>query len=121
MMQFLTDQRLVTLLYLLVIATQILDTLASSLSANTQVIVVVVRVAPLLLLVSVVFNATPRSLIWLCFLLLGYFVGATLGAFSPARTIWDFVALGATSLLFISAMFRSRHLSQLLNNDVPKD
>jgi uncharacterized membrane protein len=109
-------------LYGVLVLSQVLDTLASELSANTQWVVVVFRTAPLLLLIGIIRKPSPRLLIWLCFLLLGYFVGATLGAFSPNRTLWDFVALAAASMLFIVAMFRSRYLSkQSHNNDVSKD
>lgn len=122
MMNLLVNRHLMIALYSVLLLSQVLDTLASELSANTQWVVVVFRTAPLLLLIGIIRKSSPRLLIWLCFLLLGYFVGATLGAFSPNRTLWDFVALAAASMLFIVAMFRSRYLSkQFHNNDVSKD
>ena len=122
MMNLLVNRQLMIALYVILLLSQVLDTLASGLSANTQWVVVAFRTVPLLLLLSIIRKPSPRLLIWLCFLLLGYFVGATLGAFSPNRTHWDFVALAASSLLFVVAMFRSRYLSkQSLNNDVSKD
>lgn len=110
-MKYLIHPRVIVCFYLLLIFTQIADTFSSDLTLSTQWIVALVRVAPLLLLYRAISNETPRLLIWLCFLLLGYFVGATLGSFSPASTLWDFAALACCVILFNSAMFRARALA----------
>ncbi|MEQ3696740.1 MAG: DUF2069 domain-containing protein [Pseudomonadales bacterium] len=119
MMKYFTHPRVIVSFYLLLILTQIADTFSSELTASTQWIVALVRVAPLLLLFRALTNETPRLLIWLCFLLLGYFVGATLGSFSPSSTYWDFAALACCVILFNSAMFRARILAIAAQTESP--
>ena len=119
-MDMFTHPRVIWGFYLLLIVTQIADTLSSELSTSSQYVVIGVRVLPLLLLLRALTNETPRLLIWLCFLLLGYFVGATLGSFSPRASYWDFVALGSCVILFNSAMMRARKLAIAAQSDSKK-
>lgn len=71
-----------------------------------------VQLFPLLLVLPGIKANSPRSYIWLCFLLLLYFIKGFDGIISPSRTWIDYVVVSGSVLLFVSAMLTSRWLSQ---------
>lgn len=73
-----------------------------------------VQLIPLLLVLPGLKAGNPRSYIWLCFLLLLYFIKGVDGVISPSRAWIDYVVLSVSVLLFISAMLTSRWLQQHL-------
>lgn len=73
-----------------------------------------VQLLPLLLVLPGMKANRPRSYIWLCFLLLLYFIRGFDGVISPARSWIDYVVLSVSVLLFISATLTSRWLQQYL-------
>lgn len=74
----------------------------------------VVQLVPLLLVLPGLKAGYPRSYIWLCLLLLLYFIKGVDGIISPSRAWIDYVVLSISVLLFISAMLTSRWLQQHL-------
>lgn len=76
---------------------------------------------PLLLILPGMKVASHKAYIWLCFILLVYFVAAVDGVFSPARAWIDFTALLFTTILFISAMLTSRWLQYSRASTYRKD
>ncbi len=108
--------------YIVLILTQMLDTFSSELTLATQWVVLAVRVIPLFCFATIVYRSNhPKSLIWFCFLLIGYFVGAILGAFSPRANIWDFFAIVATVVLFLVTMMQARWIAIASNASKQKD
>jgi uncharacterized membrane protein len=73
-----------------------------------------VQVLPLLLVFPGMKIGNPRSYIWLCFLLLAYFIKGFDGVISPSRAWIDYLVLTISILLFISAMLTSRWRQQYL-------
>lgn len=71
-----------------------------------------VQLLPLLLVLPGIKANNPRSYIWLCFLLLLYFIKGFDGVISPSREWIDYLVLSVSVLLFLSAMFTSRWLAQ---------
>lgn len=71
-----------------------------------------VQLLPLLLVLPGIKANYPRSYIWLCFLLLLYFVKGFDGVISPSRAWIDYVVLTVSVLLFTSSMLTSRWLQQ---------
>ena len=71
-----------------------------------------IQLLPLLLVLPGIKANYPRSYIWLCFLLLMYFVKGVDGVISPSRAWIDYFVVGISILLFISAMLTSRWLQQ---------
>ncbi|MBD2858673.1 DUF2069 domain-containing protein [Spongiibacter sp. KMU-158] len=69
-----------------------------------SVTIYVIRLLPLLIFARVVFVPNLRGLAWLCFVCLGYFVGAVTESMSPLARWPDYVQLGLSVSLFISAM-----------------
>lgn len=74
----------------------------------------VVQLLPLFLVLPGIKANHPRSYIWLCFLLLLYFIRGFDGVISPARAWIDYVVLSVSVLLFVSSMLTSRWLQQYL-------
>lgn len=114
MIEFLSQRAIVLGSYLALLTSQVGDTLMSGLTLKTVVVVILVRIFPLLLVVKAVYTDNARTLIWLCFIVLGYFIGAVLGTFSPKATPFDVLALLSSISLFLSAMFRARSVA--MNN-----
>jgi uncharacterized membrane protein len=71
------------------------------------------QVLPLLLLLPGMIMKYYRSYSWLCFLMLAYFTNFVVQAYAPNRDYYDWLGLGLTIVLFISAMFASRWLQRL--------
>lgn len=71
-----------------------------------------VQLLPLLLVLPGIKANYPRSYIWLCFLLLLYFVKGVDGVISPSRAWIDYLVLSVSVILFISSMLTSRWLQQ---------
>lgn len=76
----------------------------------------VLQCLPLLLFVPGIKARQPRTYIWLCFVLLFYFIKAVEGAFASNRAWIDFILLTLTCILFISAMLTSRWLQYQQNS-----
>lgn len=74
----------------------------------------VVQLFPLLLVLPGLKSQSPRGYIWLCFLLLLYFIKGVDGVISPSRAWIDYFVLTVSVVLFISSMFTSRWLQQHL-------
>lgn len=73
-----------------------------------------VQVLPLLLVLPGMKAGNPRSYIWLCFLLIAYFLKGFEGLILPSRAWIDYIVLSISVVLFISSMFTSRWLQQYL-------
>lgn len=73
-----------------------------------------VQLFPLLLVLPGLKAHSPRGHIWLCFLLLLYFVKGVDGVISPSRAWIDYFVLTVSVVLFISSMLTSRWLQQHL-------
>lgn len=71
-----------------------------------------VQLLPLLILLPGMLRGHSRSYIWLCFVLLAYFVKGVDGIISPSRAWIDYVVLISSVLMFSSAMMTSRWLFQ---------
>lgn len=74
-----------------------------------------VQCLPLLILIPGMVTQRPRTYIWLCFLMLVYFVKGVDGVISPSRAWIDYLFLGISILLFICAMFTARWMHQHQN------
>lgn len=75
----------------------------------------VIQCAPLLLFIPGIKARRPRTYIWLCFVLLFYFIKAVEGAFASNRAWLDFTLVALTCVLFVSAMLTSRWLQHQQN------
>lgn len=73
-----------------------------------------IQVLPLLLVLPGMKAGSPRSYIWLCFLLIAYFLKGFEGVILPSRAWIDYIVLSVSVVLFISSMFTSRWLQQCL-------
>lgn len=71
----------------------------------------VVQLVPLLILIPGLRQRNPRTYIWLCFVLLAYFIKGVDGIVSPSRAWIDYVILSVSVVLFITAMVASRWIS----------
>ena len=71
-----------------------------------------VQLFPLLILLPGMLKGYPKTYIWLCFVLLAYFIKGVDGIISPARAWIDYVVLAGSVLMFTSAMMTSRWLFQ---------
>lgn len=75
----------------------------------------VIRVAPLLIFVRGVLREDLRTLAWLCFVVLLYFVMAVTESMSPFALWINYVELALTVIIFISATlfirWRGRYLA----------
>lgn len=75
----------------------------------------VVQCLPLLILIPGMVMQRSRTYIWLCFLMLVYFIKGVDGVISPSRAWIDYLFLVVSILLFISAMLTARWLDQHQN------
>lgn len=66
------------------------------------------QIVPLLVFVPGMLKKSWRTFIWLCFLLLLYFLVAVLNIFSPAVLLIDYLEITLICALFISAMLFCR-------------
>lgn len=71
-----------------------------------------VQCVPLLILLPGLKRDNSRSYIWLCFLMLAYFVKGVDGVVFPSRAWIDYLMLVVSVVLFISAMLAARWLHQ---------
>ena len=80
----------------------------SVLSSDTDAILLIPALGPLLIFLPGIRKSDPRSLILLCFVSLLYFCVITANVFEPDRSAYDILALAAVVVLFIAAMLSSR-------------
>ncbi len=73
----------------------------------------VVQLLPLVILIPGLRRGNPRTYIWLCFVLLAYFIKGVDGIVSPSRAWIDYVTLAVSVVLFITAMITSRWISMI--------
>ncbi len=71
----------------------------------------VVQLLPLVILIPGLRQGNPRTYIWLCFVLLAYFIKGVDGIVSPSRAWIDYVTLTVSVVLFVTAMIASRWIS----------
>ena len=70
----------------------------------------IVQWFPLLIFVPGLYRRTHhRTFTWLCFVVLIYFTAYVVEVGSPLRHWTDYIGLGLTVVMFISAMFASRY------------
>ena len=72
----------------------------------------VIQLVPLLLVLPGLLQRRPRAFIWLCFILLVYFIRAVEGVMASNRAWIDWWLLIGTVTLFITAMLTSRYLQR---------
>ena len=75
---------------------------------DTRVIIFVIQVLPFVALLPGIIKSHWRSYAWLCFILLLYFMNATLALFSPGRLIVDWFIMAAVISVFMAAMLYVR-------------
>lgn len=68
------------------------------------------QLTPLLLLLPGMLQQYYRSYSWLCFLILLYFTSYVVQSYASSRSLIDIIGLILSAVIFISAMFNSRHL-----------
>lgn len=71
-----------------------------------------VQILPLLVFFPSLLQAKARAFIWLCFVILVYFIKGVLGVFKPAPDWMDMSLLMMSVVIFISAMLTGRWLKQ---------
>lgn len=71
---------------------------------DTRLIIFALQAMPLLLLLPGLLRRRWRSYVWLCFILLLYFMNAVLALFAPGRLFIDWLILAAIIGLFVAAM-----------------
>jgi uncharacterized membrane protein len=67
---------------------------------------------PLLIVLPGLYRNYYKAYSWLCFIVLVYFIAYTTEVGSPLREWTDYLGLGLSVLLFITAMFTSRQLQK---------
>ncbi|MCB1615270.1 MAG: DUF2069 domain-containing protein [Pseudomonadales bacterium] len=77
------------------------------------------QVIPLLLFLPGMLKKNWRTYIWLCFILLLYFLVSVLNIFSPTVLITDYVELALICSLFITAMLFCRWRQRYLKCECP--
>jgi uncharacterized membrane protein len=86
-----------------------------------HVVVWLVHVLPLLLFVQGVFKIDKRSLAYLCFAILLYFLIAVDNAFSPVARIWEYAIVAAIVSMFTAATVAIRCYSLPKSGDSAHD
>ncbi len=76
----------------------------------------VMQLVPLFIVIPAVVRQRPRAYIWLCFIMLMYFVKGVDGMVSPSKAWIDYVVLTTSIILFISSMMSSRWLQSYFNS-----
>ncbi|MBB3047396.1 putative membrane protein [Litorivivens lipolytica] len=71
-----------------------------------------VRIVPLLVFVPGMLKRNPRSLAWLCFVILMYFMIAVTEAMSPLRLWINHIEVALSVVIFLSAMMTIRWQAQ---------
>lgn len=77
-----------------------------------SIIIWCLQCVPLLILIPSMLRKNPRSYIWLCFIILVYFIALVERVMSPSRNWLNMFQLFLVSSIFITAMFTSRWLQQ---------
>ena len=72
--------------------------------------ILAIQILPLLAFLPKLFKRQARAFIWLCFVILVYFIKGVLGAFKPQPDWMDLTLLILSVVIFISAMLTSRWL-----------
>ena len=81
---------------------------------HSSILFWLVQCVPLLVVLPGMWLQKPRAYIWLCFLMLVYFIKGVDGMVFPSRAWVDYVILAGSISLFISAMMSARWLQQFL-------
>ena len=84
---------------------------APSCERQPNVTIWLLHCLPLLMFLPAVLKSSLRGMSWMCFVLLGYFVVAVLGAFI-CPSYWVSLELAAIVCLFIAAMFNVRWMAR---------
>ncbi len=71
---------------------------------DTRLIIFVIQALPFVALFPGMFKRHWRSYAWLCFIVLLYFMNATLALFSPQRLVIDWFIMLAVVSVFMAAM-----------------
>ncbi len=90
--------------------TLIISLLADGLIADTQVILLIFAITPLLIFLPGLIREDHRSMVLLCFVALLYFTVVVTNLFEPDKSGFGIVALVSVVALFITAMMYSRWL-----------
>lgn len=90
-------------------------TISVPLRPAASVTVWLIQVVPLLLFLPGMLKKNWRTFIWLCFLLLLYFLVAVLNIFSPSVLVIDYLETALICCLFICAMLFCRWHQRYLN------
>lgn len=110
-------RRLSLLFYLLLITTLFLLAFYSGPEGlGAKLVLGVLFNSGLLLIAYSMFKGTKRSYIWLCFILLFYFIAFVQAAFAPSAhliQLMQYFALGLSVMLFVVAMYASRYFVDL--------
>ncbi len=71
---------------------------------DTRAVIFVLQALPFVALLPGMLKRRWRSYAWLCFIVLLYFMNATLALFSPERLLVDWFVMAAVISVFIAAM-----------------
>ena len=73
-------------------------------------VILLVQTAPLVVFIPGLLQHHVRSFLWLCFVILLYFIQGVLSTMQPSADILDWITLLMSIVIFISAMFTARWL-----------
>lgn len=114
--------RLAQISYFLLLALYTLVTLwFAPPGKQPHVAVWLVHVLPLLIFINGVLNVDKRSLAYLCFAVLLYFLIAVDNAFSPVARVWEYAIVATIVLMFSAATVAIRFYRPDGQNEVVHD
>ena len=87
-----------------------------ALQLQTRLALCLLQAAPLIAFAPGLWRGAQRSYVWLCLVLLMYFVMAVERVIRPGAPIAEFLELGLIVVLFVTAMMFSRWQSQALRS-----
>lgn len=82
-----------------------------------SVVIWFLQCLPLLILIPGILRKNPRSYIWLCFVILVYFIALVERVMSPSRDWLNILQLFFVCSIFTASMFTSRWLQQELTQN----
>lgn len=82
---------------------------------NAPLVIYVISLLPLMIFIPGMLRSNPRTLIWVCFVILMYFAVAVDNLAGPAPHPMDIVELILTIILFNAAMLFARWRQQEIN------
>ncbi|MBV1932071.1 MAG: DUF2069 domain-containing protein [Porticoccaceae bacterium] len=88
----------------------IVSLICDGLLAETNPVLLLIAIIPLLIFLPGLFREDHRSLVMLCFVSLLYFTVIVTNLYEPDKTLFTVLGLVAVILLFIAAMMYSRWL-----------